>query len=204
MLAIKNVRKIRINEIRWSYLKPSYQNVSALTIYEGGIGFSQSCSAGTAPPEKYFWGKFREKGRKTLLHPFFPMHRILLSWHLDPLGEKSWAHPDKALFVQTDERSELTGTAQIQWGWSVLVQWILTTPPGGSKNPSAQQEQHYNNAASCTRGLHIFLLRTLNLIYSPVPKERGCFNYPINKILNINLLMRQSCWEKCEYKLSKF
>lgn len=34
--------------------------------------------------------------------------------HPDMVGEKSRTHPDKALFVQTDQSSELAGAAQIQ------------------------------------------------------------------------------------------
>lgn len=71
---------------------------------------------------------------------------------------------------------------------SVLAQWILTTAPGRilAKNPLAQQQQHYSNIACCTRGLHVFLWRSLNLKYNLVPPDRGCFNCPINKTLNIN------------------
>lgn len=61
MLAIKIVRQTRINEIRPSYQKPNYLNVSALPIYQRRIGFSQSYSIGTPPPEKHFWGTLREK-----------------------------------------------------------------------------------------------------------------------------------------------
>lgn len=42
------------------------------------------------------------------------MQRILLTCHPDPMGEKSHAQTDKALFVQTDQSFELIGTAQIQ------------------------------------------------------------------------------------------
>lgn len=82
MLAIKIVREIRINEIRPNYLKTSYLNVSALTIYQREIGFSQSCNAGTTPPENISAANAERRsatGRQTLGHPLFPMHRILLS-----------------------------------------------------------------------------------------------------------------------------
>lgn len=42
MLAIKIVKETRINEIRPSYLKTNYLNVSAVPIYQGGIDFSRA------------------------------------------------------------------------------------------------------------------------------------------------------------------
>lgn len=44
-----------MNEIRPSYLKINYLNVSAAIHLPRGIGVSQSGSTGAAPPEERFW-----------------------------------------------------------------------------------------------------------------------------------------------------
>lgn len=139
MLAIKIVREVRTNEIRPCYLKTSYLNVSTLPIYQGGIGFSQSCSTGTAPSEKHFWGKCREKvrdrSRQTLGYPSFLclessiLTCVILIWweknHGPILIRLCLCKQTKALSLQGLHKS------------NVLVQWIPTTTPGWilSKSP---------------------------------------------------------------------
>ena len=86
MLAIKNVRQPRMNEIRPSYLKPNYLNVSAATHLPERNWFQPELQRWCSSTQRAFLGRLQRAGQQQVdKHKVTPLFLCTDSFHPDIL-----------------------------------------------------------------------------------------------------------------------